>query len=345
MTAEQEGFCPQNGGGHTMMPIQESFQTLASQALASSGAQEAPIGAKNLHSTCTTQACEWLLTTGLMNGSTMEKATFFKGVVYNGEDHTVPVPGMYTNFQKGVQPVAFFTARDKILVKMVRTGQWENEVPATVYYTWVCEHYEFTPEESQTAPSTDDNGFLIPSPKKFPWWAGLLIAVAVCFFIVIVLLVCCCCRKYSKEKEEEREIEAVMNGGDNIHRIPTQSELGIGRSSSIYQDGDGGFGLGDSVYRRGGVSRENSVASMRRQSSVASMGQQIRLGSMRRQGSMVNPNGPGSMGDMRPLGGMGGEVPYGFNPFAGEYPEPNGFQPQGAFGGQVAYPPGGGYMQ
>ncbi|KAF8285545.1 hypothetical protein TcBrA4_0037080 [Trypanosoma cruzi] len=122
VSARFSGYCPWHGGGHTMMPMKKSFQELAKSTIKDAAFKEAPIGGWCPYSSCTTQKCEWVFFTGLMNGTAVEKATFFKGTVYNGLKYTESIPGMYNNFLDGFQPVSFFKASGRTITKMVSDG-------------------------------------------------------------------------------------------------------------------------------------------------------------------------------------------------------------------------------
>ncbi|ESS70226.1 hypothetical protein TcG_05321 [Trypanosoma cruzi] len=247
VSARFSGYCPWHGGGHTMMPMKKSFQELAKSTIKDAAFKEAPIGGWCPYSSCTTQKCEWVFFTGLMNGTAVEKATFFKGTVYNGLKYTESIPGMYNNFLDGFQPVSFFKASGRTITKMVSDGHWENEIRDHGYTTWLCEFYEFTPSEVVTAPATDENGFVIPSKKlsPLPWWVGLVIGLSVLLILVVAIIIYCCCRK-RREKEKLEVLNEGMQRGQSIRRVATQSQLAMSRrGSTMYGDADasGFFGM------------------------------------------------------------------------------------------------------
>ncbi|KAH9601130.1 hypothetical protein LSM04_002827 [Trypanosoma melophagium] len=265
VSARFAGYCPSQSGAHTMMPMKESFQTSAFSTLSKAGFTEAAIGGWNPFASCSGERCGWIFTAGLMNGTPADKSTFLYGTVYKGVDHTEAVPGMYQNFIKGVMPTAFFRRQENVIPKMMVNGSWMNELRDKLYSSWICESYEFTASEEATAPATDENGYIIRniSRSRFPWWAGLLIAIGVVLIVVAILIVYCCCRKKQQEEQEKKKVEEILHE-ENLSRIPTQSELGLGRSASqrcngsFRASGAAGFGWNDS-FGDGGFQRQMSM--------------------------------------------------------------------------------------
>ncbi|ORC89029.1 uncharacterized protein TM35_000142400 [Trypanosoma theileri] len=312
------GPCPWQSGGHTMMPMKESFQTDAYSKFVGAAYTEAPIGGWNPAASCSSQRCPWIYTAGLMNGTPIEKSTFLYGAVYKGVDYTEAVPGMYHNFQKGVQPVAFFRRQDNVIPKMMPNGFWMNELRDHLYTTWICEYYEFTASEQETAPVTDENGFVVKEESsKFRWWAGLIIAIGVVVIVVVIVIICCCCCKKHKEKLQEEEIAAEARKEENISRLPSQSQLGMGRSRSIvYRGDDGGDFQGSGPT---GVGRNGSVYN---------------------NSNYVEND---AIDGGNPLEGQYPAEDYQYNNnYQGGYP-PDGYVPQGGYPANYGYPPQAGY--
>ncbi|RNF23170.1 uncharacterized protein Tco025E_02864 [Trypanosoma conorhini] len=359
------GYCPWQGGGHTMMPMKESFQVLAFEALSKRGFTEAAIGGWCPYASCTTNPCEWVYFTGLMNGTDIKKATFFRGAVYKSKDYTHSVPGMYNNFLKGYQPVSFDRAKERTITKMVSNGRWENEMRDHGYQDWVCEYYEFTPEEAATAPVTDENGFVIfvsrTKPGKFPWWAGLLIALLIVGIVAVVLLICCCCRRRRKQQLENK-IAEEMKSEENLHRIPTQSQLGMSRSGSAMNLSRRGSAM--NLSRRGSamnLSRRGSAMNLSRSGSAMNLSRRGSAKDMSRRGSSMGLNRGGSNRygeiDVNEGFGMGQQMGYGpagvarnnsayvNNVYPGDAGAPGGnfffgqFPDQGAQNPYAGYPP------
>ncbi|ORC89046.1 uncharacterized protein TM35_000142570 [Trypanosoma theileri] len=319
VSARFAGPCPWQSGGHTMMPMTGSFQTDAYSKFVGAAYTEAPIGGINPATSCTTQRCPWIFHTGLMNGTPVKQSTFLYGTVHNGVDHTVIVPGMYHNFINGVQPVSFLSPEDNVIPKMRQGGLWMTDLRDHLYTTWICEYYDFTASEEATAPATDENGFLLHPYiiGGFPWWAGLIIGIVVVIIVVIILIICCCCCKKHKEKLEEEEIAEDTRMEDNLSRIPTQSQLGFGRSrSSAYVGNDRGDFQG---------------------SGYAGVG---------RNGSVYNNNNyveNDAIDGGNPLEGQYPAEDYQYNNnYQGGYP-PGGYVPQGGYPANYGYPPQAGY--
>ncbi|EKF30208.1 hypothetical protein MOQ_005988 [Trypanosoma cruzi marinkellei] len=263
VSAQFSGYCPWHGGGHTMMPMKESFQKLAKSTIDEAAFAMAPIGGWSPNSSCTNKDCEWVFFTGLMNGTAVAKALFFRGVMYKGIDQTESVPGMYNNFQRGKQPVSFYKASERTITKMVSSGYWENEFRDHGYTTWLCEFYEFTPSEEVTAPATDENGFVIAAEKlnPLPWWVGLAIALSVLLIVVVAIIIYCCCRM-RREQEKQEVLNEGIQRGQSIRRVATQSQLAMSRrGSAMYGDADasGFFGMeGQEGQGTAGMGRHSS---------------------------------------------------------------------------------------
>ncbi|KAH9601225.1 hypothetical protein LSM04_008734 [Trypanosoma melophagium] len=284
VSARFAGYCPSQSGAHTMMPMKESFQTSAFSTLSKAGFTEAAIGGWNPFASCSGERCGWIFTAGLMNGTPTDKSTFLYGTVYKGVDHTEAVPGMYQNFIKGVMPTAFFRRQENVIPKMMVNGSWMNELRDKLYSSWISK----TP--------------------KFPWWAGLLIAIGVVLIVVAILIVYCCCRKKQQEEQEEKEIEAESKKEENLSRIPTQSQLFMNRT-------------GGSAYR--GDDYPNDYQG----SGAAGIG---------RRGSAYNNDNY-----------VDNDAVEGGNPFMNQYAEGDQYYgsppmpPQDAYGNQAVYPPEG----
>ncbi|ORC89050.1 uncharacterized protein TM35_000142610 [Trypanosoma theileri] len=302
-----------------MMPMTESFQTLAQGIIVQGKFADAPIGGINPATSCTTERCPWIFHTGLMNGTSVEKSTFLYGTVYKGIDHTEAVPGMYQKFQPHMAPVAFLKPEDNVIPKMLKNGFWLTDLRDREYTTWVCEYYDFTASEQGTAPPTDENGYIV-SPGTivgFPWWAGLIIGIVVVIIVVVILIICCCCCKKRKEKLQEEEIAEDTRMEDNLSRIPTQSQLGFGRSrSSAYVGNDGGDFQGSGptgVGRNGSVYNNNNYV----------------------ENDAIDGGNP--------LEGQYPAEDYQYNNnYQGGYP-PGGYVPQGGYPANYGYPPQAGY--
>ncbi|ORC89047.1 uncharacterized protein TM35_000142580 [Trypanosoma theileri] len=265
VSARFSGYCPERSGGHTMMPMTESFQTLAQGIIVQGKFADAPIGGINPATSCTTERCPWIFHTGLMNGTPVEKSTFLYGAVYKGVDHTEAVPGMYHNFQKGVQPVSFLSPEDNVIPKMLKNGFWLTDLRDREYTTWVCEYYDFTAFKQEIATESNDTDSAAEEESSgFLWWYGLIIGLFV-LLAVVVLVIACWWRVKHEEKLQKEEVEGDTRIGENVTRIPTQLEVGVGPSPSVFKNtscvGPSGFG------RNGSVS--NSRRNSRRGSSFA----------------------------------------------------------------------------
>ncbi|ORC89045.1 uncharacterized protein TM35_000142560 [Trypanosoma theileri] len=318
VSARFSGYCPERSGGHTMMPMTGSFQTLAQGIIVQGKFADAPIGGINPATSCTTERCPWIFHTGLMNGTPVEKSVFLYGTVYKGVDHTEAVPGMYHNFQKGVQPVAFFRRQDNVIPKMLKDGFWMNELRDHLYTTWVCEYYEFTAFKQETAPAT--GGTTDPAVEEsssFPWWAALIITIVLVIIVIIILIMCCCYCKRRQVKRKEKKILEDARKEENAAKLPAQSQLGMGRSTSIgFRGNDGGDFQG---------------------SGATGVGQ---------NGSVYNNNNyveNDAIDGGNPLGGQFPAQDYQYNNNnQGGYP-PGGYVPQGGYPANYGYPPQAGY--
>jgi hypothetical protein len=257
------GYCAAGDSGHTMMPKLQSYQTSAYAVMKENSFTKAPIGGESRQAACLDANCTWQFSHGLYFSNQL---TFFFGVVYGSEGlRGGPVADVYNNFASG-QPVwwsnvSYWGSRQPI---MQADGTWANTNVVTYFTQWVCEYYEYHKSDASIFPTYPDGDVITPSStsafyhcgKKverdskgrwiyqrcntpFPWWAGLIIAVVGLIVLVAIIIIVCCCCLYCDRNEERRDREEKLETmADNPAQVPTQTELGLSRHSSIFQGGN-----------------------------------------------------------------------------------------------------------
>ncbi|KPI84956.1 hypothetical protein ABL78_5999 [Leptomonas seymouri] len=255
------GFCAAGDRGHTMMPKLKSYQTSAYAVMKESGFKSAPIGGESRQSACLDENCNWQFSHGLYF---QNQLTFFFGVFYD----TVglrggPAEGVYNNFASG-QPVwwgnvSYWGSRQPY---MQRNGTWANTNVVTYFTQWVCEYYEYHKSDAAIFPTYPDGDVIVPSSSMYyhcgklverdsqgrwiyqrcneplAWWAALTIAVLIFIAVVSTVIVVCCCCFYCDRYKERREGDTKLGTvADNPAQVPTQTELGLSRHSSVFHPG------------------------------------------------------------------------------------------------------------
>jgi hypothetical protein len=246
-----------------------------------------PMGGGTMQATCTSQVCTWRWHRGFYYyvWPVFYRGVYYTGPHSSAAaapiDKTQPVINSYTNWDTNF-PVSWSNLSywgKRVVAIQPTTGKWKNVEMAYKFTKLICEHYVYqnsdgvnriTPTFPGGAPITivsssghvysycgqkvgkDSWGrWIMPKCKHgFPWWAGLIIAVS-CYVVVVALIIiiwCCCC-VHREKKEEKRRREIIRTEEDNVSHIPTQTELGLSRSSSLrYQsfDSDSGSTYSDS---------------------------------------------------------------------------------------------------
>lgn len=269
------GYCQNTDpAAHTMMPKVQSFQTSAYEVFSSNSFTQAPIGGIAIQAACLDTNCVWNFNHGLQY---QNELTFFRGVYYNGQDKTASVDGVYNNFQKGVSPtywqnVSYWGARQTV---MKSGGYWGNVNVATPFTEWVCEYYKFDKSDSDIFPTYLNGDPIVPDysnpndfyhcgknisrdsrnwfydvkcGKSFPWWGGVVIACIVFLVVVSVIIITACCCLCCKTRKQENIREKHMEyNEDNQGQLPSQSQIGMSRSSAFIQ-GDDNYSVADQNF-------------------------------------------------------------------------------------------------
>ena len=254
------GYCASDDAGHTMMPKLESYQTSAYAVMSANGFKKAPIGGESRQSACLDDNCTWQFSHGLYFSNQL---TFYYGVVYADKGlRGGPADGVYNNFASG-QPVwwsnvSYWGSRQPF---MQGDGTWANTHVVTYFTEWVCEYYEYHRSDASIFPTFPDGDVITPGTTStfyhcgkaverdsqgrwiyqrcstpFPWWAALVIAVVGLIVVVAIIIIVCCCCLYCERKEKRREREDKLETmADNPAQVPTQTELGLSRHSSVFQ--------------------------------------------------------------------------------------------------------------
>lgn len=257
------GYCASGDSGHTMMPKLKAYQTSAYAVMSAASFTSAPIGGESRQAACLDKNCTWQFSHGLYYDNQL---TFYYGVIYGSEGlRGGPVSDVYSNFASD-QPkwwsnVSYWGARQPI---MQSDGTWANTNVVTYFTQWVCEYYEYQKSDASIFPTYPDGDVITPSSTSsyyhcgkrverdsqgrwiyqrcktpFPWWAGLIIAVVGLIVLVAVIIIVCCCCLYCDRNEERREREDKLETmADNPAQVPTQTELGLSRHSSMFQAGN-----------------------------------------------------------------------------------------------------------
>ncbi|KPA75381.1 hypothetical protein ABB37_08659 [Leptomonas pyrrhocoris] len=256
------GYCAAGDSGHSMMPKFAAYQASAYSVMSANSFTSAPIGGESRQSACLDANCTWQFSHGLYYHN---EITFFYGVYYNDSGlHGGPADGVFNNFASD-QPqlwtnMSYWGSRQPY---MRGDGKWANTNVVTFFTQWVCEYYEFKKSDASLFPTYPDGDVIVPSStssythcgrrvdrdsqgrwlyyqckKPFPWWAALTIAVVVLIVVVVIIIVVCCCCFYCDRNEERHEREEKLETmADNPAQVPTQTELGLSRHSSVFRDG------------------------------------------------------------------------------------------------------------
>lgn len=258
---ERPGYCADTDAGtHTFMPTTEGFNVQAHDLLRTNGGSLAATGGFSRKAICLDSKCDWQYYKGLYYWNEM---TFYAGVYYQGvlKEDTSFRSDFFVNWESSYPQywanLSYWGARQ---VAMTSSGTWQNVNVVTYFTDWVCETYEYTKSDTAFFPTwlngdpitgipagqsqyshcgklieVDSQGRLkdVQCVEKFPWWAGLIIAViALIIVVAIIIIVWCCCCLCDRSKEEEERNRKLATTRDNPSGIPNQSELGLSRNSS-----------------------------------------------------------------------------------------------------------------
>ncbi|KPA73133.1 hypothetical protein ABB37_10087 [Leptomonas pyrrhocoris] len=261
-------------GSHIAMGTSESIQTRIVETARNSGITSIfPLGGASLQATCTAQQCTWRWYRGFhyFYFTVFYRGVYFTGTHSSAADNPTPkveaVAGAYTNWDTNF-PVSWSNLSywgKRGVVVQPSSGKWKNVEIATKFSRLVCEQYIYTRSDgvnrlTPTFPNGDPitlvassghvysfcghpvkidkyGTWILPQcGNKFPWWAGLVIAV-VCYIILVAAIIaiwCCCCTR-RRNAEEKRRRHVIATEKDNMNHIPSQSELGLSRNRSFTQ--------------------------------------------------------------------------------------------------------------
>lgn len=265
-------------GSHLAMATSAEIQSKIFETAKNGGVTSLiPMGGGTMQATCVGLPCEWRWWRGFYFyiWPIFYRGVYYTGPhsskAANPEAKTQAVLNSYANWDTNF-PISWANLSywgKRVVAMQPSNGKWRNVEIATKFPQLVCEHYIYrnsdgvagiTPTFPDGSPITlvsssghvysfcgkkvtkDINGrwILQKCGGKFPWWAGLVIACG-CYVIVVALIIliwCCCCARKRKEEENHRR-EVIATERDNTSHIPTQSELGLGRNSSLwYQPSD-----------------------------------------------------------------------------------------------------------
>ncbi|CAJ1005221.1 putative Protein (DUF2946) [Leishmania naiffi] len=263
-------FCKlQDAASHTAMSTSASIQEALQSAYKREGISgNIPLGGMTEQAVCTGAQCEWRWYRGLFRTT---RPLFLRGVNYWGVnddttpvDQTTAVSGSYTNFDTNYpRSWGNLSYWGKRLVVMQPSGKWVNTEVSTSFTHFLCEYYVYADSDGvnklvptfpggSAIPIVSSSGhtytycgkevkvdsqsrWILPKcDERFPWWGGLVLAVA-CYITLIALIIaiwCCCCARRRRD-EEQRRRKIIDSKYDNQGAIPMQSELGLSRHSTF----------------------------------------------------------------------------------------------------------------